>query len=157
MKNKLKPGRDYLGVGGGVLIMNDKNEVLLKKRSGKSKNDIGAWERPGGTVEYGEKAETSMLREAKEELGINIKIIGYFPHTDHFLKKDKEHWIGLSFLGVIKSGKPKNMEPHKCDEIGWFHIEKLPKNLAQPTRESIDNYLAGRYIKINEKRNHRKN
>lgn len=148
MNKKLKPGKDYLGVGGGVLIINDKEEVLLKKRSGKARNDLGWWERPGGTVDYGEKAESAMKREAKEELGIDIKIIGYFPHTNHFLKKEKEHWIGLSYLGVIKKGQPKNMEPHKCDEVGWFSIKKLPKKICQPTKESIRNYLAGKYIEL---------
>ena len=37
MKNKLKAGKDYIGVGGGVLIFNKKGEVLLKKRGKKSK------------------------------------------------------------------------------------------------------------------------
>lgn len=148
MKNKLKPGRDYVGAGGGVLIINEKNETLLKKRGEKSRNEVGWWEKIGGMIDYGEKAQKAMKREAKEEIGVEIDIIGYFPHTDHIIKKDKQHWIGLNYLGKIKKGIPKNMEPGKCDEIRWFPIDKLPKKTVQPVRESVGNYLAGKYIKL---------
>lgn len=148
MKNKLKPGTDYVGVGGGVLIINKKNEVLLKKRGHKSRNEVGWWEKTGGMIDYGERAIAAMKRETREELGIEVEIVGYFPHTDHIIKKDCQHWVGLNYLGFIKKGIPKNMEPGKCDEIRWFPINKLPKKVVQPVRESIKNYLTGRYIKL---------
>lgn len=148
---KLKPGKDYIGVGGGVLILNEKRQTLLTKRTGKNRNDAGSWAKPGGGLEYGEKAIKAMKREIMEELGIKIEIWGCLPNTDHILKKEKQHWFAFNYLGRIKSGEPKNMEPHKCEEIRWFKLEKLPKKLAQPTKESIKNYLAGKYIIINSK------
>ena len=148
MKNKLQPGKDYIGVGGGVLIINKKNEVLLKKRGPKSRNEVGWWEKTGGMIDYGEKAIPAMKRETREELGIEINIIGYFPYTDHIIPRDSQHWIGLNYLGVIKKGTPENMEPGKCDEICWFSIKKLPKKTVQPVRESVRNYLEGKYIRL---------
>jgi 8-oxo-dGTP pyrophosphatase MutT (NUDIX family) len=70
----MKSGKDYIGVGGGVLIFNKKNEVLLLKRGKKSKNEAGWWCKPGGTIDYGETAIKAMEREIKEETGIKIKI-----------------------------------------------------------------------------------
>ena len=149
MKKKLKPGKDYVGVGGGVLIVNKNgDEVLLKKRGKESRNEVGFWEKTGGMIDYWEKAEKAMKRETREELGVEIDIIGYFPHTDHIIPRDKQHWIGLNYLGIIKKGIPKNMEPKKCDEIRWFPIKKLPKKTVQPVRESVKNYLEGKYIKL---------
>lgn len=145
---KLKAGKDYIGVGGGVLILDKKNQTLLTKRTNKTRNDIGTWAKPGGGLEYGEKGIQSMKRELREELGIEIEIWGCLPNTDHILKKEKQHWFAFNYLGHIKSGKPKNLEPDKCKEIRWFKLEELPKKLAQPTRESIKNYLDGKYIKL---------
>ncbi|TAK96632.1 NUDIX domain-containing protein [Patescibacteria group bacterium] len=145
---KLKAGKDYIGVGGGVLILNRKGETLLLKRGGKSKNQIGWWSKPGGSVEYGEQAQWAMEREIEEELGIKIKIWGYLPHTDHIIKREDQHWVAVNYLASVKAGIPRNMEPHKCDEIGWFSLKRLPKKLAQTTRESAKNYLAGKYIKL---------
>ena len=145
---KLKPGEDFIGVGGGVLIFNKKGEVLLKKRGSESRNEIGKWEKPGGAIRYGETSVTAMKREIKEEVDINIDIWGLLPHTDHIIKKEKQHWLALNYLADLKFGVVKNMEPRKAEEIGWFNLKKLPKNIAVPTRESIKNYLAGKYIKL---------
>lgn len=144
---KEKPGKDYVGVGGGVLIFNDKKEVLLMRRYN-TRNESGWWSKPGGGVDYGETAIQSMKREMKEEIGVTVDIWGYLPHTDHIIKKEGQHWIALNFIGKIKSGTPRIMEPHKCEKLEWFDMNKLPKKVVQNTREAIKNYLAGKYIKL---------
>ena len=145
---EIKPGKDYIGVGGGVLIFNSNGEVLLMRRGPKSKNEIGYWQKPGGEVDYGEKALKCMTREVKEELDINVDIFGYLPHTDHIIKKDGQHWVAFNYIGKIKSGTPKIMEPEKCDKIEWFNVEKLPRKVSQTTIESIKNYKEKKYIKL---------
>ena len=147
MKLKSKPGHDYIGVGGGVLIFNKKGEVLLKKRSKNSKNEIGKWEKPGGAIEYGEKSEKAMKREIKEEVSLNVKIWGILPHSDHMV--DGQHWLALNYLAdAVNEKSMKNMEPEKADEIRWFDLKKLPKGIAQPTKESIRNFLENKFIKL---------
>jgi 8-oxo-dGTP diphosphatase len=145
---KIKPGKDYIGVGGGVLILNNQNETLLLKRGKKSKNEVGFWNKPGGAVDYGEKIIDAMRREVKEEIGVDVKIFGYLLHSDHIIKKDKQHWVGFNLLGRIKSGTPKIMETQKHEEMLWFNLDKLPKKLSPPTKEAIKNYLQGKYIKL---------
>ena len=112
---KLKSGKDYIGVGGGVLIFNKKREVLLAKRGKNVRNQAGWWSKPGGGIEVGEKAIDAMKREIKEEHGIDIKIWGYLPHTDHIIKKENQHWLSVNYLADLKKGEPKIMEPEKCD------------------------------------------
>lgn len=145
---KIKPGKDYIGVGGGVFVFNKKKETLLMKRGKNSKNEVGLWNKIGGEVDYGEKVISAMKREVQEEAGIEINIWGYLPHTDHIIKKDKQHWVGFNYLADVKSGEAKNMEPHKFDDVRWFALDKMPRKLAQPTREALKNYLAGKYIKL---------
>lgn len=148
-KCECKSGKTHIGVGCGALIFNDKrNEVLLMKRSKNSKNQAGWWSQPGGEVDFNEKAITATKREIKEELGIEIDIWARTPHIDHILKKEFQHWVAFPFLATIKKGVPKIMEPHKCDELRWFSLDKLPKKLSQTTRENINNYLEKKYIKL---------
>lgn len=147
MKKK-KAGKDHVGVGGGILILNKKGEALLMKRGKKASNEVGYWTQPGGTIEFGEKAIEGLRREIKEELDVTIDIWGYLPHVDHIIKKENQHWIAIIYLAKIKSGTPKILEPHKCDEIRWFSLKKLPKKLTKSTSEPIKHYLAGKYIKL---------
>ena len=130
------------------LILNNKKEALLMRRGKNSSNEVGFWTQPGGTVEFGEKAVDGLKRELKEELDINVDVWGYLPHVDHIIKKENQHWVAIIYLARIKSGIPKIMEPHKCDEIKWFNLKKLPKKLTKSTSEPIKNYLAGRYIRL---------
>ncbi len=146
MTGKLIQGKDYVGVGGGVLILNDEGKALLIKRGQEVRNEAGWWSKPGGGVKFGETAAEAIKREIKEELDIEIEITGYLPHTDHIIKSENQHWVAFNFIARITKGKPKNMEPHKCDDIKWFALNELPQKITQTTREPIDNYIAGRYI-----------
>jgi ADP-ribose pyrophosphatase YjhB (NUDIX family) len=145
---KLKPGRDHIGVGGGILIFNSKKEVLLIKRGKNQKNEVGFWQKPGGTVDYGEKVIDAMKREIREETNVDVAVWGYLPHTDHIIKKDGQHWVAFNYLGSIRKGVPKIMEPRKHEDLKWFNMKKLPPKTNRTTKESIKNYLAGRYIKL---------
>jgi 8-oxo-dGTP diphosphatase len=147
MKKK-KAGKDHIGVGGGILILNERDEALLMKRGKKVSNEASYWSQPGGTIEFGEKAIEGLKREIKEELDIEVDVWGYLPHVDHIIKKEKQHWVAIIYLAHIKSGTPKIMEPHKCDEIRWFSLDKLPKKLSQSTREPIRYFLKSKYIRF---------
>ncbi len=61
-------------------IIFNHNEVLIAKRN-KEKYLGGFWEFPGGKIEKGETPEESLIREIKEELDIEIKIIDKFGET----------------------------------------------------------------------------
>jgi 8-oxo-dGTP pyrophosphatase MutT (NUDIX family) len=59
----------------GVFIVNDKNELLVCVR-GKNP-EKGKWDLPGGFVDYNESAENAVIREIKEELGVDITDCNY--------------------------------------------------------------------------------
>ncbi|MCL5438678.1 MAG: NUDIX domain-containing protein [Patescibacteria group bacterium] len=137
----MKKGIDFIGVGVGAMIFNDKNELFLSKRGTKCRNEIGCWEVPGGAVRFGEKLEEAIKREMMEEYGIEIKILEQFPATDHIIPNEKQHWVPSTFLARIKKGQtPKILEPEKCDGIRWFKLNKLPKPLSIKTKIDLKHY-----------------
>lgn len=120
----MKPGIDYIGVGTGAFIIDDKGKILLTRRGPNARNQVGKWEAPGGKVEFGETARQTIIREAKEELGILIKIKDLLGFVDDIIPEEKQHWAGPTWLASIVSGEPTIMEPDMCDGMGWFTIDE---------------------------------
>jgi 8-oxo-dGTP diphosphatase len=55
-------------------IINDKDELLLVKRDAKDVHCPSAWEVPGGRLEPGEDPIQGLVRETKEETGLDIEV-----------------------------------------------------------------------------------
>lgn len=139
--NAMEQGKDYIGVGVGAFIMNPHGHVLLMKRGRLSKNEIGFWIIPGGSVHFGETLREAIIREVKEELGVEIELDGQLPAYDHLLPHEKQHWVTNVFPAHITSGIPNIKEPGKCDEIGWFPLDKLPSPLAVASKGVVNYFL----------------
>jgi len=60
-----------------TVIFSEDNKVLLLKRMIPQKDFEGLWGLPGGTIEDGETLEECAIREAKEEVGLQITNLKY--------------------------------------------------------------------------------
>lgn len=143
---ELKPGVDFIGVGVGVMVRNEKGEMLLGLRSPKSRNEAGKWTAPGGCVEFGETVEQAAIRETKEEFGIDVKITRLLKLHNQLLPGEKQHWVNPMFEARLLKGEPKRMEPDKILEIKWFPLDKLPENLTTNWQELFKEVKAGKII-----------
>jgi 8-oxo-dGTP diphosphatase len=137
----MKPGTDYIGVGVGAFILNDTGEVLLMRRGPGSKSEVCAWALPGGRVEFNETLRDAVMRETREELGIELDIDGQLPAFDHILPDESQHWITSIFTARVSSGEPAIQETEKCDEIGWFPLDALPSPIARMSQGVFDTFL----------------
>ncbi|MBP7642676.1 MAG: (deoxy)nucleoside triphosphate pyrophosphohydrolase [Saprospiraceae bacterium] len=63
-------------------IIQQNDQILVTQRSAQMSLPH-KWEFPGGKIEVGEDEETCILREIKEELGIDIKLLGRLPSNTH--------------------------------------------------------------------------
>jgi 8-oxo-dGTP diphosphatase len=134
----MKPGKDFIGVGVGAFILNDKNELLMVLRAKDSGIEPGTWMIPGGKVDFNEKMEDTVKREIKEEIGVDLDVVEAIKTNDHILPD--QHWVTTTFLCRIKSGEPKLMELHKHDDLKWFPLDKMPENLSIATTNSLKSY-----------------
>lgn len=137
----MKKGVDYIGVGVGAMIFDDKGRLLMTKRGQGAKNERGHWEIPGGGVELNETRVDALVREIREEIGVDIEIVEELLTFEHMIPDEGQHWIATTFIVEIKDGQtPKIMEPHKCDAIEWFTLDELPSPLALTTEPSLEMY-----------------
>lgn len=135
-----KPGKDYIWLGCWALILDEQKQILLMQRANWSGNESWYWSQPGGKVDFGEKVETAIIREIKEELNIQIQLLKFLCYTDHIISDENQHWVAISYLAKIIDGTPKIMEPSKCQDLQWFDINQVPALLTAPTIDALGVY-----------------
>ncbi len=118
----------------GVLIEEEK--ILLIRRKREPFKDMYAL--PGGFVNYGERVEEAIVREMKEETGLNVepvKIVGVYsdPRRD-----PRGHTVTVAFLLRRKGGSLKGGDD--ASEARMFPLNSLPP-LAFDHREIIGDAL----------------
>ena len=117
--------------------------VLLQKRE-----DNGLWGLPGGSVEPGESVTEALVREVREETGLDVerlRLIGVYSAPEHhqivtYPNGDVTHYVSSSFEcritgGVIACGR----ESLACE---WFPPDGLPPGLMPIARIRITDALA---------------
>jgi 8-oxo-dGTP diphosphatase len=107
----------------GVLYRSQR--VLLIRR--RSPPFVKRWALPGGFVEIGETAEGAVVREVREETGIEaypVQLLGVFsaPQRD-----PRGHTVAAAYLMEARSGKPCGGS--ETIEVRWWPVRELP-NLA---------------------------
>lgn len=131
-------GKDYIGVGCGAVIVNEKNELLLQLRNKAPEKEY--WSIPGGKLELFETFEEAVKREVKEEIGVEVQVIDLLGICDHIIKNEERHWVSPSFLCKIVRGEPQIMEPTKHLDMKWFPLDNLPEKITITTQDAVKNY-----------------
>ena len=121
------------------LILLKENKILLSKRFNTGWMD-GHYSLIAGHLDGNEPVSTAMIREAKEEAGIVVKKEDLLPATVIHRYYPGQEYIDFFFVAKKWSGEPKIMEADKCDDMSWFDLNKLPKNLLPHIKEAIENY-----------------
>ncbi len=117
----------FVYVGVPVIIQNSKKEILLGKRSAKSFTYPNAWGLPGGMMDYREYIETTVKREVKEELGVDVKIIKKSSNIYQNIpnKMCKFHSVDIPHYAKIIKGIPKPKD--ETSEVKWFKPSEIKK------------------------------
>lgn len=114
-------------VTAAAVVLNTNNEILLLNGPKRG------WEIPGGRVEKGESLSSAVVRETKEETGIDIEIVrfcGIFQNV-------KESVCSTLFLARPVGGEFRTSD--ESYEIGYFSIdEALSKVTWKSFREQIE-------------------
>ncbi|HXF86321.1 MAG TPA: NUDIX domain-containing protein [Anaerolineales bacterium] len=117
------------------------NKILLARRFNTGYRD-GEYSVPAGHLDGGETVLQAAIREAREEVGLELEEHNLeFSSVMHRL--DGEERVDF-FLQVKEwEGEPFNAEPEKCDDLRWEEIHDLPANLIPYVRRAIANHING--------------
>ncbi len=123
---------------GGIVIKN--NKVLILQRHKDEAIYPNLWELPSGKKEPLEESKNSLLREVKEETGLDIKIIMPFSVFDYQIEKSEEIYdtTQINFLAepIKRDDEVRLSDEHQ--DFAWIPENEIDKyNLTEKTKDVI--------------------
>ena len=118
--------RPLIMAGAGVILVNDKNEIMLQKRS-----DNGFWDYPAGSMGLGESFEECARREVLEETGLTCGKLEFFMDLsgkDSFYEYpngDQTYAAAIIYVCREFSGKLKENDDEVMTQR-FFPLDELP-------------------------------
>lgn len=129
-RRRLYPDRPMVGVG---VLIHDRGRYLIVKRA--AEPDAGFWSIPGGLVEVGERAADAAVREAKEETGLDVRIVELLDVVDRIVRDEeariKYHFVIVDYLAEAVGGTMKASSD--ALEASWVKAEEFPRYRLTPT------------------------
>jgi ADP-ribose pyrophosphatase YjhB (NUDIX family) len=121
------------------VIIESPEGILLIKR----KNPPYGWALSGGFVDYGETVEEAIIREAREETGLDIQNVRQFHSYSAPDRDPRQHTISIVFTAQA-TGNPKASDD--AQEVRFFLWDNLPNNIAFDHRQILEDYRTNRWM-----------
>ena len=126
----------------GALVVNEKGQVLIVK----SKKWGDKYTVPGGHIELGERAEDAIVREVKEETGLDVGPVELLIVQQAIYPKDYHKHQHFIFMDYVCQAKTQNvqLDGRELQEYVWVSPEEALKlDLEEYTRNFVERYLNG--------------
>lgn len=124
------------------LILRDDEEVLLMKRKKTGFKD-SMYSLVAGHVDKGENFRQAMVREAEEEIGIELDIEDLDTTTVMHRRSGDAVYVDIFFVAEDWKGQPSNEEPEKCGDLKWFNRNDLPENTIDYVEKVVEEMEEG--------------
>jgi len=126
-------------IPGVAAIVLDDDRVLLVRRGREPAK--GRWSLPGGVIELGERSAEAVVREVREETGVEVEPIRVVAIYDPIVRdeegKVRFHYILLEYLCRPIRGEPKPSSD--VLDARWFHLRELAYiDISPGTRRLIE-------------------
>ena len=119
-----------------IIIELEKGIVLVRR-----KNPPRGWALPGGFIDYGETAEHAAIREAKEETGLEVRLVRVLGVYSDPGRDPRFHTLSTVYI-ARGSGHPQGGDDAERAEV--FPLEALPDVIVFDHRKIIEDY--GRFV-----------
>jgi len=121
----------------GLILLNDKGQILLQKRCNTGYMD-GKYALVAGHLEKNESLINGVIREVEEEINVilnknNVEFVCIIRDGNNY------DYINTYFKYQNYSNEVRNLEPEKCSELKWFDIDNLPDNIIPNDKRAINN------------------
>jgi 8-oxo-dGTP diphosphatase len=119
------PTRARTRLGSYAICRDEAGRILLARLS-VLEVDVGAWTLPGGGVDFGEHPDAAVVRELREETGLEgeiDEIAGVFSHVyskSAFARGGDLHIVGIVYRMRIVGGDLRDEVDGTTDTSAWF-------------------------------------
>jgi len=131
--------KKYTGKTSTAIIPYPDNKILLIKRN--TKPFVGYWALPGGRMDPGETIEQTVVREVKEETGLQsmiVRVVGEY--VERGVKDNIEYeYYPTCFVVKVIGGELKKQDS-EIQGIQLFSLDELPP-LAFEHEKMIEDYV----------------
>ncbi|MEM3626680.1 MAG: NUDIX hydrolase [Candidatus Bathyarchaeia archaeon] len=145
---RLYPDQPIVGVG-AVIICDGK--ILLEKR--KNEPGKGKWSIPGGLVELGESLEQTVIREVKEETGLDVADPEIIDVVDTISVDEngriKYHFVIVDYFLKLKGGTLKAADD--AEELKWVELDEVENYDLTKTIRSFFERNMQKLVKLNSR------
>jgi 8-oxo-dGTP diphosphatase len=119
-----------MGISQKAVILNAEGKFLVLHRSSTAPSKPNQWDLPGGELDYGEDPSVGILREIKEETGLEVDDLAPFDVEAHINQADK-FWITICYKCRAHSYEVKlsfeHDDSHWTTERDFFQLEASKK------------------------------
>lgn len=129
------------GLAVKAVVFNGAGQCLMLRRSAANRNFVGCWEWPGGKVDPGETFTDALVREVREEAGLDVEIAGLAGATSFEMPQVRV--VLLCMEARMKGGEVRLSGGH--DAFDWVPLAELGKRrLAEGVSEFMADYAKAR-------------
>jgi 8-oxo-dGTP diphosphatase len=131
----------FAGRTATAIIPYPQNKILLIKRS--TPPFVGYWALPGGRVDSGETVEQTIVREVKEETGLDVEVLSKIgEYHEQGVQGGMEYdYYPACFLVKTVGGEIKRQKS-EIQDIKLFSLSEIPEPLAFEHTQMIKDYIA---------------
>lgn len=128
-----------------MLVLNQHEELLLVKRARDPEKD--KWDLPGGFVDTNERLEDALIREAREELKLELTKdqIRYFnSYPDRYLFQEVNYHV-LSGVFIARIPDTAELQPDDdVSEVRYFPLNQIPfgEIAFESMKQTIQDFIA---------------
>jgi 8-oxo-dGTP diphosphatase len=117
------------------------DQVLLLRRFQTGYMD-GYYSIPAGHLDGDETVRKAGVREAREEIGVQIDPDDML-FAGVFHRRSDDERVDFFFHVQKWDGEPVNSEPTKSDDLRWVGMDNLPENTIPYVRQALQNFRSG--------------
>ena len=103
----------------------------------------GRYGLPGGVIEPGETPPQAAVREAREEIGVEVRL-EYLVGTYHLSGGGQIDMVNSVYKAHVISGEPHIAQPSEVLRLEWLAPGRLPSPISNDARVAIPDFWAGR-------------
>lgn len=132
-------------VAAKALIGNSDGAVLVLKQSDLTITGGNKYHPPGGIVEPGESLKECVIREVREEIGVDVEVVRLVDVGEWCAERGDElkQFVGLFYECKISSNNFK-LQSSEVSEIKWVGARDIDEcDIVEPSKTIIRSFLEG--------------